>query len=402
MCEGTGLKSADGLKFVFLDRGAADTIHNKAMYNDGFAYNDDDSSNFDLPTQKLARWLKRDEHDMRPYAEEIVEKALKRLEVTPDEPLILLIGESHNMPSHPVIQMLVLKMLQDRRLNVSFGREMSHDLLFRRFCKQAGRGEESGIFSDYVMSHDLDGLLSLQALIGFENNLYIEDTNKTLLNFMIKKGVSTRFNDAASRAADTQYMLDDRDIQTERLIRDLYPEHAEHLIGVIEKEGMHIRNHMIVQKALSHAKRTQARIYVQQCGFNHLVGKSKYLYQHSLSALFKEAQRSVLVVPLESSSFGKNKGNSDYNLRDNEILWGLNPPEKRFKNNDNPEEQKIYLKELLKASGFDPALADIDDVIDKHKEEMTAHFARWDKVARKFSANDAGLLPALSYAMSRL
>ncbi len=347
-------------------------------------------------------YAKQSRYDLRPYADIIVEKALKRLKETPDKPLILMLGEDHYVLSHPVIQMLVLKKLKDHGVDIAFGKEFEHNNLAKNFYRKVKGVQEKESLSAFIAENDLNGSLSLKSYIAFGNFVSNAYSHKTLLNFILKEKIPNRFNDTAT--IGTQ--LNNDDPQTKRAIKDLYPENIEDDLNVREAQAIHIRNHMMVQNAIAHTKKTRPRVYVQHCGAAHLIGskKDQFLYQHSLTTLFKDMGYSVLVVPLLRRTLdGKNLVPPDYNLEDKEIIWLMNPPE--IHNDPDIEYnahygQRFFIRKMMEASGLNPALVSLDDAIVQYKEEMMALFEKWKKEAGKFSANDAAPLPALAYAIN--
>ena len=120
---------------------------------------------------------------------------------------------------------------------------------------------------------------------------------------MLKRGISTRFNDAASRGyTPQQQYIDTRDATTANILasKGLLPRHPVEMASI---EGLDLRNACIVENAKKHIKDTKVKIYVQHCGMAHMMGGKgpwlsngeQYSYKNSLADLFNK--EGMHVVP---------------------------------------------------------------------------------------------------------
>ncbi len=335
--------------------------------------------------QKVREWFRevtRKEHDMRPYADAIVKQALKNLKEKPDDgkPLVLLIGEAHSAPAHKIIQMLVLKQLKEKGINIAFGIEGEHNMLPQRFSEITNRtiSEEE---ADYIKFRDPDGILTLKTDIGFRHYSEADLSRKILNRFALTHKISTRFNDAAKNQEGD---LNDQDSLNRQIIQDILPHKTENVIIPTNKaEGIHVRNHIMVQNALKHAKDTQAQIYIQHCGAFHLMGcqikgYEDIPYQQSLSPLFQKEGCSVFNVPLANWSFYQKIIPSDAPPLTHEVMQHLEPPQDKFRyESDNNEErirERSWLKKALSASALDPTLCDFENDPDNYGYDIAKNF----------------------------
>jgi hypothetical protein len=134
------------------------------------------------------------------------------------------------------------------------------------------------------------------------------------------------------------------------------PELRGQKISTVSAEGVRLRNHTIVERAMAHMQETDAAIYIQDCGKAHLFGERNKgcLYEHSLGALFAEYCVDVLPVFIGSrggrpNNFPDDAGNS---LSKAVAVEGLHNPlfHKRF-DDYSMQGEMSFLGNVSKNSG---------------------------------------------------
>lgn len=349
-------------------------------------------------------------HDMRPYADRIVERTLRRLEDAraAGEPLVLLIGENHGAAAHQVIQILVLKKLKESGRKIAVGLELPHNSLLRGYYSSLGRyreqNEKIAALEKHAASCDPDGAFTLKCNLGTAHFFAANMSKKSLLKFLHDKKISTGFNDAAitnpiNEDEDVEPILDLSDDLTQRAaVNTGYK--ANEKIDAVSSSGMHIRNALIVERALDHAQRSHAEIYVQNCGTLHVAGTKAnkaitHPYEHSLSALFRRVATPVLNVPLLSADFSAGDMSKNHGLAPDEMILNIKPPGPILYYPEwdlmATEHEWKHLNRLLRESGLDPKIyqCNTHDQLDAGDQAMKKYF-EWDRKFLLPPANDSG------------
>lgn len=217
-----------------------------------------------------------DPFDLRPVVKAIMDAENMILDrIPPDQKLVILMGEDHSCQTHTLLLQALLQ---------------AH--------KQAAHPTALGLEG----SHNIDWL---------NEPLPPDDSETTsgaaLLRFCKTQKVDVRFNDLArgeklspdGTTFQQTAILDRGDEMTENIIfrhaslsYDDLPIHCESLLGIA------LRNIGIVENAISHNKKSDARIYVQHCGRGHVFGSRSdgHPYKASLTSLFHRHGFAVLAV----------------------------------------------------------------------------------------------------------
>lgn len=234
--------------------------------------------------------------DLRPAADVIVCAAREALSKTEDDaPLVIIMGETHDIPTHIELEHLVASRLSEE----SFGRSMtvnlehSHNILASIMKQDLGISVPSGL-TYRIGEGDPDGSAVLTGYIAYRRASYAPEALHDLMDFCYHSGLATQFNDVAK---DGNF-LDRRDplIKGFAAYRGLNINTMD--ISGSTPDAMAVRNRAMVSRALSHARQEEARIILQFTGLAHVFGRyfKQEKYGDSLCAAFHAAGAHVLPV----------------------------------------------------------------------------------------------------------
>lgn len=151
---------------------------------------------------------------------------------------------------------------------------------------------------------------------------------------------------------------------------------------------MIIRNLAMVRRSLEHAKKTGARVILQQTGSGHLFGNTrKNNYKDSLCAAYRKAGAHVLPVFITSQSgdYGINvipKAAREM-LSQSVIVEGLAEEEFRSRDDPSAKKEEAFVRQIHEASGGEIALFDSATSRDESKKPAINDFkALIDRVAK--------------------
>lgn len=248
-------------------------------------------------------------YDLRPAVSTIVGAIEETLaSMPPDEPLFVIMGEDHGHTADKLLQQAVLTHLTTPENRSTFrpalGYEFSHDMP-ERILKPYLTGNEWKTIQRHNKLGDLNPLIAMTVASDDASCAF---TN--LFTFAASSNLRTAFNDAVINYGKDPSLsyLNQKDPETRRLITQYAPQELDHRIIARSRTGLYLRNIMIVENALVHAKAAQARVYIQQCGKAHIAGiqngfyfaPSYFPYKESLMTLFHERQARTLAVITDS------------------------------------------------------------------------------------------------------
>ena len=225
-------------------------------------------------------------YDLRPMVRQIMEAENWLLDrLPPDRPLVIIMGEHHDSQGHKLLQKAVLMAHeemsgQSKAGKFAFGYENYHDYVHRFTGKRID--DPNGC--EAVKTH---------------RTYFMGDIHKAkqdLLDYCVDKNISVGFNDVSCTGQKIDY--------TDPFTREIVSKHYPELLKKTppdrssNRRGHAISNLCIVEKALEHMQRTQARVYIQQCGQAHVFGCKElgYPIEESLSKRFKERGAEILPV----------------------------------------------------------------------------------------------------------
>jgi len=242
-----------------------------------------------------------------------------------DEPLVVVIGENHDFPSHHLHNLLVLKALNDSDETTVVGMEQRRSNVRNWLKHGKGYNENDHALHATFDSVDADGRMSLsdQLLHGkVENAPY---SQKVLQSQILEMGIPVRFTDAAFQYKPTDDghvevpILDADAPKTAQSIADCWVERGKEF-DAFSPDGIWIRNHHAAAQIKEFAAEQGARIVIQMSGNAHVLGQThssneKHLPGHdSLARNVKDLGLPVLAVSIHNSSFRQTELPKDHKL----------------------------------------------------------------------------------------
>ncbi|PZO79074.1 MAG: hypothetical protein DI626_11690 [Micavibrio aeruginosavorus] len=249
--------------------------------------------------------------DLRPALDAIMTAENWILDRMPESrKLVIVFGECHSYQTHQFLQQAVLlrhkeQAARDPQKSFAYGYEFEKKF-WRRYPHNIDLHTEFATIqwerglnleNDYpeiylsayqklAKSHDLQGSQPLIALCQ-------------------REGISVSFNDAASRInlESMRSIIDADDPQVRRIIAE-HPALPRGEMYSIGADGMYLRNIAIAENAMEHIGQTDAKIYIQHCGQDHVQGNPdrNMPYGQSLCAQFRQKNVDVLSVVFKCDS----------------------------------------------------------------------------------------------------
>ncbi len=244
-------------------------------------------------------------YDLRPALDAIMEAENWILERMPeDRKLVIVFGEGHSYQTHQFLQQALLlrhkEQAQEKpERSFAYGYEFE-----KKFWKRCPRNSQ--IQKEFETLEQILGLrqnqdhpevyLSVFQKLGDTHDL---KSAKPLIAFCQTEGISVSFNDATSKInlESMRTIMDLEDEQVRRIVASHENIHHGEIYAT-GKDGMFVRNIAIAENAMEHIAQTNAKIYIQHCGQDHVHGRpDKGLpYEQSLCAQFRKQDVEVLSV----------------------------------------------------------------------------------------------------------
>lgn len=310
-----------------------------------------------------------------------------------DQPVVVLMGESHGAPAHKLLQAYVVKGLLEQSQKVAVSFEAPHNYLGRLVTKNTSLSL-SPAEKIRLAQMDKTGQRALVTTIAFGESPYAPLSSHTIMDFYRQSGVAARFTDAACYLKHwprPQYpdkpiieaFLDQSDPLTATLV-------AHHLeagnirdVSAVEPLGMAIRNEMMAAQAMTHIKNSGASILIHQCGRDHVFGNREdggQSYRDSLTSQFTKLGAAVLPVFITTGMSGLETvpKTASAALPSSVIIYGL--AQQRFTEDDQSE--RCFIARLNQQSGTDfkvPA----DDVRKWLQDDIRQVAPQWVAEARQ-------------------
>tara|TARA_R110002124_G_scaffold64985_2_gene178015 strand:- start:847108 stop:848046 length:939 start_codon:yes stop_codon:yes gene_type:complete len=259
-----------------------------------------------------------------------------------DEPLIVLIGETHLNPLEYLHHVVLMELLKDHDGGVVSALELDHDYLEKE-------GMEDYIYNQAPLSYWYDSAEFAFANFEAPEAVY---SRKILFNYLahqrIDQKIKPLFNDASCNAFDE---IELQDSATKELVDALGVE--DDFISTVLPLGMKIRNHFMVNTLDRFVQRYSPRIALQFAGFKHLAGDNEYRVEDSLTALFNERGAEVLNIDLSPCS---NNRVADENIEVSTLLRYEAVGDENVRLIDEHNEQDIGLNETELVASYLDAL----------------------------------------------
>lgn len=183
----------------------------------------------------------------------------------PALPFILLIGTVHGNAEFDLLQLCLIDHLVKAGYKVAVGFEQPHNFLEKKIKSITNNNTVTLIHNNQA---EVDQL-TIKTALSHHDNFYSDLSRKLLLNEIIHKKISSRFNDAALCG---WLELDMDDAMTKRVSDAVRTNFDNPYVSAAESDGMQIRNRIIAENVLEHAKEVSADIYIQSCGYEHIAG----------------------------------------------------------------------------------------------------------------------------------
>lgn len=270
-------------------------------------------------------------------------------------PLVVLIGENHELPAHKILQTLLLQKLHARKTQgLACGMEVAGNTparVIERIVENATLSPEEKY---RLNTDDPSGQDALSAYLAYINPTPAPVSRHTHLEFCRSAGIPTRFTDAAETISED---LDSKDPVTGKIMKDNPPGWRDSVRGH-EGTGSYdfkIRNLVMAHEAQKHLQQVGAQLYIQQSGVAHTLGSKphKSAYQDSLHARFKEAGVDTLSVLLTSRMFNLGDIPSEASSHLSECIVVTNIDEKTVGKYDGDEAEYIRALAIKSQAHFD-------------------------------------------------
>lgn len=214
------------------------------------------------------------------------------------QPIVVIIGETHSMPAHRMLQAQLLERLAKGPHKIAAGFELPHNTL-GAVANERFHGYLTGAEKAALGRKDADGQRALMSYLAFGGQKSLAPASfLTLLHFCYQNSIKTRFTDAARAGG----VLDSDDPVTGRIIAYNTPEILQlvpwYKIRTISQKGIDLRNQTMAHLAMTYAQRQGADVFIQHAGVEHLFGHSILggKYENSLTAQFNKAGAHVISV----------------------------------------------------------------------------------------------------------
>lgn len=300
-------------------------------------------------------------------------------------PLVVLVGENHEMPSHKILQTLLLKKLRESHPdNMACGVEVPGNKL-GEIVSSVGGDNLTAAEKRQLNTEDPSGQKAIGAYLAYINPLSAPVARHTQLDFCRSAHIPTRFTDAAETAAQD---LDASDPLTGKIMKAHPPGWRDNATG---SEGtgaydLKIRNLVMTAEAQEHLKQVGAGLYVQQAGVAHILGSKihKSGYSDSLQARFRQAGFDTLSILITSKEFDlKDIPVLDLPADLSRCLIIKDTDGKTVKGYHGDESE--YIKALLKKSQADLKIFDYrsqPEAREELQDHVDSHAGRWIKSLR--------------------
>jgi hypothetical protein len=208
------------------------------------------------------------------------------------QPLVILIGTVHGKSQFDLLKLCLMEELIDAGYKVAVGFEQPHNFLEQKLRSFANDNNVALLHNN---QNDVDQL-TIKTALSHHDYFYSDLSRKLLLNEIVHKNISTRFNDAAICG---WLELDMNDEMTKRVSDAVRTNFDKNFVSAADSDGMQIRNRVMAENILRHAHDVSADIYIQSCGYEHIAG-SGYSAPSKLSLcdLFNRAGADYkLIIP---------------------------------------------------------------------------------------------------------
>lgn len=212
-----------------------------------------------------------DPWDLRMPASAIGQQVAALLaDATPDKPLVVLVGEHHDMPAQVLLSLFVADWLKANLADSQFvfGYEQPHDYAAAALAAESGLGIEDT--SIWLNKNDQNGNISQQAYLSRFDS---KGAQKALLGVTFASALSgtnvcVHFNDVSHRHAKCGV---GNALELRAWGKAEFP-CSEEERDAWTTEMVAYRNRAMAERILLTCKEKQVSLYLQRCGVTHIAG----------------------------------------------------------------------------------------------------------------------------------
>lgn len=297
--------------------------------------------------------------DLRPAVDAIVAEIHQRSR--PGRPLVVLMGEGHEEPASKILQQIVMaRLLADKAAapKIAYGIEKPHDYL-EWILKRAFSISVDDSTRGKISAADRDGQHLLPVFHAAIMPPESPVTTRNIMDFCWNSEISVRANDAVGGQH-----LNQSDPQTRAAVERYAPDRLDTPIPSYEEPlGVEIRNRIIADNMIAHAKDSGADVYFQSTGRGHIFGHGPQgkEFRHSLSAILNEGDVDVLPVFIASDSCGVETIPAEATGMVNKsiVIYGISKA--TFNLGSPPGAEAAFLEEINRHSGGEIGLSENSD-----------------------------------------
>lgn len=267
------------------------------------------------------------------------------------KPVVLLMGEIHNQPSHVIFQQLVMREARARGLSFTVAMEEPHNALGDYIKDNLCLKVPDALIDDPSLC-DPAGDMSLLASLASSMPDHAPRTHRNMWAYCLHGGLKTVFADAAHDGAH----VDMSDTMTAKYAQSLGID-TQKKHHALSPDMMLLRNTMMVDFSLAHAGRAKENFVFMLSGAYHVAGSKAVpflypdaSYETSLHTLL--ARKGVMVIPVLPRLKLFKTG-----LAAKDIYWFDTPPLLGC-----PSKERQELEALFDANGRDLHVHDTDNI----------------------------------------
>lgn len=207
-------------------------------------------------------------------------------------PIVLLMGEDHDLPLTQIFQLCVLRMCHEQGLKCAFGYEARYDFINDPNVLNL-------LHAKIPQSHlpqtpqDHRDTLDPQLILNCTSD---EPILHSLISYCLSKNISFMFNDAARHISNNgRHILINSDPINQRVAKKLHYRLQKNMIA---PKKQYMRNYIMTEHIRDQITRTAPDILIQMLGDNHVLGCDdlEFPYSQSMAKLCRDAGLEAIPV----------------------------------------------------------------------------------------------------------
>lgn len=322
--------------------------------------------------------------DLRPAVDALEKRIREHAVNDPDNPLIVIMGENHTIPTHVALQQALMARLSDPnnphgpRLRIAGSVELPHNMIDNILGEQKPGSVEvpADIRAPIAAEPNPDKrfYLAYQTALSQDPNR-APYTHRNAIAWAEKNGVSIRPTEPAWQPTEKNYDLDRTDRITDETIKREAPGHVSGVAPEISDTSqpqeqdatnafyMRIRNVVAHDQVYAHIDKEKPNVYFMFSGQSHVLGikpkKGSAInapYEDSLNNLFvKDGKPTLPVLLIQSDDDLKElPAGAHEALKNGVYIKGLSP--RRFINEVSTDAERTFLEEGINRNSGNDAL----------------------------------------------